>query len=119
MPHAEDPGEIEPLLDDLEKRGWLSEARYVEQVTTVRRRKYGAGRILHELREKGVAPATLAQARDRLRKDELAAAAAVWKKKFGVPPRTLAEKAKQARFLSSRGFSAEVVRAVLKHGVGD
>ncbi len=116
MPHAVDPGEIELLLDDLEKRGWLSEARFVEQLTTVRRRKFGAGRILHELKEKGVGGATLEQARDRLRKDELAAARAVWQKKFGVLPKTLAEKAKQARFLAGRGFSAEAIRRILKAG---
>jgi regulatory protein len=116
LPHAVDPGEIELLLDDLEKRGWLSEARFVEQLTTVRRRKFGAGRILHELKEKGVGGATLEQARDRLRKDELAAARAVWQKKFGVLPKTLAEKAKQARFLAGRGFSAEAIRRILKAG---
>jgi regulatory protein len=85
----------------------------------VRRRKYGAGRILHELREKGVSAATLGGARERLRKDELAAARAVWQKKFGVVPKTLAEKAKQARFLAGRGFSAEAVHAVLKGGIED
>ena len=51
-PFAEDPEELKSLLDDLEKRGWLSEARFVEQLTTVRRRRFGAARILHELRER-------------------------------------------------------------------
>jgi regulatory protein len=82
----------------------------------VRRRKYGASRILHELREKGVSAASLGEARERLRKDELAAARAVWHGKFGVLPRTLAEKARQARFLASRGFSAEAIHAVLRTG---
>jgi regulatory protein len=85
----------------------------------VRRRKYGAGRILHELREKGVAPATLEQARTALGKDELAAARAVRQKKFGALPATLSEKARQARFLASRGFSAEVVHAVLRAGADE
>jgi regulatory protein len=110
------PGDLDRLLDDLEKRGWLSEARFVEQLSTVRRRKYGASRILHELREKGVSAAGLGEARERLRKDELAAARAVWRRKFGVLPGTLAEKARQARFLAGRGFSAEAIRAVLKAG---
>ncbi|HEX4984848.1 MAG TPA: recombination regulator RecX [Burkholderiales bacterium] len=118
LPHAQGEDEVEGLLDDFEKRGWLSEARFAEQVATVRRRKYGAGRILGELREKGVSEAALEQARVRLRRDELAAARTVWQKKFGAMPGTLAEKAKQARFLAGRGFSAEVVHAVLK-GRGD
>lgn len=114
QPHAEDPAEIGPLLDDLEKRGWLSEARFVEQLTTVRRRRFGAARILHELREKGVSEAALSAAQSRLRDGEIEAARAVWKKKFGSLPMTLEQRAKQARFLASRGFSAEAVHKVLR-----
>jgi regulatory protein len=112
---AEDPDELEPLLDDLEKRGWLSEARFVEQLTTVRRRRFGAARILHELREKGVSETALAAAQSQLKDSELDVARAVWKKKFGSLPATLEERAKQSRFLASRGFSAEVVHKVLRH----
>ena len=113
-PFAEDPGEIGPLLDDLEKRGWLSEARFVEHTTTIRRRRFGAARILHELREKGVSDAALSTAQSQLKDGEIEAARAVWKKKFGSLPATLEERAKQARFLASRGFSAEAVRTVLR-----
>ncbi len=118
-PFAEDPDEIEPLLDDLEKRGWLSEARFVEQLTTVRRRRFGAARILNELRDKGVCDAALAAAQSQLRASEVEAACGVWKKKFGSLPTTLEERAKQSRFLASRGFSAEVVHAVLKNSCED
>ena len=113
-PFAEDADEIEPLLDDLEKRGWLSEARFIEQLTTVRRRRFGTARILHELREKGVSDAALAAVQSQLKDGEVEAARAVWKKKFGSLPTTLAERAKHARFLASRGFSAEVVHKVLR-----
>lgn len=113
LPFAEDPEQIEPLLDDLEKRGWLSEARFVEQLTTVRRRRFGAARIVHELREKGVSAAAIAAAQSQLKGSEVAAARAVWKKKFGNRPANLQERAKQARFLASRGFSAEAVHKVL------
>jgi regulatory protein len=114
QPHAEDPDEIELLLDDLEKRGWLSEARFVEQLTTVRRRRFGAARILHELRENGVSEAALLAAQSQLKGSEVDAARAVWKKKFGSLPTTLEERARQARFLASRGFSAEAVQKVLR-----
>jgi len=75
QPHAEDPAEIGSLLDDLEQRGWLSEARFVEQLTTVRRRRFGAARILHELREKGVSEAALCAAQSQLKDGEVEAAA--------------------------------------------
>ncbi|MEO8157765.1 MAG: recombination regulator RecX [Betaproteobacteria bacterium] len=111
--YAEHADQIGPLLDDLEKRGWLSESRFVEQLTTVRRRRFGAARIVHELREKGVSAAALAAAQSLLKDSEVEAAQAVWAKKFGSRPTSLAERARQARFLASRGFSAEAVRKVL------
>jgi regulatory protein len=115
-PFAEDPDELDALLDELEKRGWLSEARFVEQLTTTRRRKFGAARILHELREKGVSDDAIGAARTQLKAGEVEAARAVWKKKFGKLPASLDERGKQARFLASRGFSSEVVHQVLKVG---
>jgi regulatory protein len=114
QPFAENPEELGLLLDDLEKRGWLSEARFVEQLTTVRRRRFGAARILQDLREKGVSEAALAAAQSGLKGSEVEAARAVWKKKFGTLPVSLDERAKQSRFLASRGFSAEVVHQVLR-----
>ena len=114
QPFAEDPDELNALLDELEKRGWLSEARFVEQLTTTRRRKFGATRIVHELREKGVSDEAISAAQSQLKAGEVDAARAVWKKKFGKLPRSLQERGKQARFLAGRGFSAEVVHQVLK-----
>ncbi len=116
QPFAENPNELDTLLDDLEKRGWLSEARFVDQVTTTRRRKFGAARIVHELREKGVSDDALSAAQAQLKAGEVEAARAVWTKKFGKLPRSLQERGKQARFLAGRGFSAEVVHQVLKDG---
>jgi len=114
QPFAEDSDELNALLDELEKRGWLSEARFVEQLTTTRRRKFGATRIVHELREKGVSDEAISAAQAQLKAGEVDAARAVWKKKFGKLPRSLQERGKQARFLAGRGFSAEVVHQVLK-----
>ncbi len=114
QPFAEDPDELKALLDELEKRGWLSEARFVEQLTTTRRRKFGPTRIVHELREKGVSDEAVSAVQAQLKAGEVDAARAVWKKKFGKLPRSLQERGKQARFLAGRGFSAEVVHQVLK-----
>jgi len=116
QPFAQDSDELDALLDELEKRGWLSEVRFVEQLTTTRRRKFGAARIVHELREKGVSVGAISAAHAQLKAGEVEAARAVWKKKFGKLPRSLQERGKQARFLAGRGFSAEVVHQVLKDG---
>jgi regulatory protein len=49
-----------------------------------------------------------------LRETELPRAQEVWRKKFGQAPSNEAERAKQVRFLITRGFAAEVVRKVVK-----
>ncbi|HZW24973.1 MAG TPA: RecX family transcriptional regulator [Gallionella sp.] len=50
----------------------------------------------------------LSVALPELKESELATAREVWRKKFGVLPRNQKEKAKQVRFLQSRGFSMDV-----------
>jgi len=113
-PFAENPEDIPGLLDDFERRGWLSERRVVEQVLASRRRRFGAQRIVHELREKGLSEAAIAGAQLQLQESELDAARAVWMKKFGVVPANAREKARQMRFLQGRGFSLDIIRRLLR-----
>jgi len=101
------------LLDELEQRGWLSEARFVESLLHARRGRFGAARIARELRSRGVSEEAIEQATADAARTELPAAREIWRKKFGHAPANLAERARQARFLASRGFASEVVRRVL------
>ena len=112
-PHAEDPAEIERVLDELEQRGWLSERRVVEQVVHARRSRFGTRRIERDLLAKGVSAEAVAAALPDLKAGELGAARAVWARKFDRPPRTAAERARQARFLQGRGFDFEVILKVI------
>lgn len=115
-PHAEDPGELENVLDRLEAQGWLSERRLVEQVMHARRSRFGARRIARELGEKGIGEEAIAAALETLKRDEIQSARAVWRRKFGRPPRDPAERARQARFLQGRGFDFDTIRKVLRGG---
>ena len=117
-PHAEDEHEVESLLDDFATRGWLSEARFAEQIVHARRSKYGVQRIVHELKEKGVSTDAVAAILPDLRESELETARAVWAKKFGVLPQDARERAKQMRFMMSRGFNSSTIGKVLQ-GSGD
>jgi regulatory protein len=118
--HAEDPAEIEAVLDDCERRGWLSERRVVEQMVYARRARYGARRIERDLVAKGVSEDAVAAALSGLKDSELEAAREVWRKKFsGRPPRNASERARQARFLQGRGFSLEVIMKVIKGSDND
>ncbi len=112
-PFTENAAEIPGLLDDFERRGWLSEERVVEQVLVSRRRRFGAQRIVHELREKGISNALLANAREKLQQSELETARDLWRRKFKVAPSDARERARQMRFLQGRGFGVDVIRKVV------
>lgn len=117
-PHGE-ADEIAALLDQLEARNHLSDARYAESLMHARSGKYGSCRLAHELREKGVAEALVAGVLTEMREGDLEAARAAWAKKFGAAPADAAERARQYRFLLGRGFPSTVVRRVVSGGDGD
>ena len=112
--HETEPGELARALDELQARGFISEARVVESVVHRRAAKLGTARVRQELLAKGLAPEAMAEALEQLRGSELARAREVWARKFGSPAADPKERARQTRFLVSRGFAAEVVRRVVR-----
>lgn len=106
---------VEALLDDLIKRGWLSDERAAEQMLAARRSRFGLQRIAHEMRQKGIAEELISAVVPGLKEGEMEAARTVWQKKFGVTPQDEKEKARQVRFLQSRGFALDVIFKVLLH----
>lgn len=116
-PHAEDPDEVERVLDALEKEGWLSTERFAQSLVHRRASRQGAARIVQELRQHGVDDARVSELREQLRATEYERALEVWQKRFGAKPGDRAAYAKQARFLASRGFAHDVIRRIL--GAGD
>jgi regulatory protein len=122
-PQEEEPGQLASALDELQAKGFISEARVVESVVNRRSAKLGSARIRQELQAKGLAPEAVAGAMASLKDSELARAREVWRKKFGrdvagAAP-SAAERAKQVRFLMTRGFGSEVVRRVVTGGDED
>ena len=109
-----DAGELDAVLDDFVHRGWISESRVVEQVTHARRARYGSRRILQELEGKGVSGERIAEAREALKAGDLDAARAVWRRKFRAPPQDANERARQVRFLQSRGFPLDLAMRVVR-----
>jgi len=113
QPHETEPGALAKVLDTLQAKGFINEERVLESVLHRRAAKLGTQRIKQELRAKGLDPAAVAQAVDQLRGSELERAREVWRKKFGVPPVDAAERAKQLRFLASRGFAGDILHRVV------
>jgi regulatory protein len=108
------PVDLDALLDDLTARGWLSDARAATQWVHAKRSRFGTQRITHELRQKGIDEDLISAALPALKESELDAAHNVWQRKFGTLPQEAKEKARQMRFMQSRGFSMEVIFKVLR-----
>jgi len=109
----ETPGELAQALDFLQAKGFIDEQRVVESVVNRRSNKLGASRVRQELQAKGLPAEAIAEAVQDLRSTELERAREVWRKKFGIAPLDATARAKQIRFLVSRGFAPEVVRRVV------
>ena len=110
-PYAGSEQELETLLDSLVERKQLSDERYAAERAHWLARKYGASRIRHDLRAKGVAEELIARA--CAGGDEFERCSVALKKKYRAPATTREERARRARFLQSRGFSHEVIRRAL------
>lgn len=110
----EQPDSLTRTLDELQAKGFISEQRVIESVVHRRAPKLGAARIKQELREKGLSPHAIAEALTDLEASEHERALTVWRKKFSAPPADALDAARQMRFLAARGFSAELVRRIVK-----
>ena len=118
-PHAETPEQLTQVLDELEAKDFISEARVVDSVVNRRSGRFGASRIKHELLGKGLHPERVAEAVSQLKGSELQRAREIWRKKFAEHATDQAGRAKQMRFLAGRGFGGDVIRRVMAGGDDD
>jgi regulatory protein len=100
----------------LQAEGLLSDERFVESFVASRRsRGQGPVRIKAELRERGVNETLISAALDPRDREWLDSLREVHQKRYaGKLPETLNERARQQRFLSYRGFTAEHIRQLFK-----
>ena len=116
LPYADSPESLEQLLDALTAKKQLSDERYAEARAQRLARKYGAARIRRELRSKGVDEAIVERASAG---GELEHARAILARKYRASAVTPRERARRMRFLQSRGFSHDTIRALLSSDPAD
>ena len=113
-PQAEFHAKVDNLLDELEALKYLSNERFAESLAHRKNERFGVLKLSQELRAHKMPAellnATLAEAKHT----EMQRASQVWSRKFSSLPETVEERAKQQRFLATRGFSSQVVSKVLK-----
>jgi len=107
---------VDEVLEGLEKRGLLSDARFVEHYVMQRSRKgFGPLRIRAELAERGVSGEVVADWLDRGDIDWAERLGDLASRKFGEEPAGDArELARRGRFLEQRGFPISLVRRYLE-----
>ena len=105
--------QIEAVLDDFEARGWLSDERFAEALVRRRSERYGMRKIADELDRAGVDAKQSAKLLGALKETEFQRAFDLWTRKYGVRAQDQKERARQYRFLASKGFGAEVVAKVI------
>jgi regulatory protein len=105
--------QIAAVLDDFEKRGWLSDARFAEALVRRRSERYGVRKIKDELQRAGVASDASATLLDGLKHTEFERAKELFERKFGEIAQDQKIRARQYRFLVSKGFNPEIVAKVI------
>ena len=121
--HAETPEQLAQVLDELQAKDFISEARVVASVINRRAARFGAARVRHELLGKGLGAELVQAAVQQLKATELERATEVWRKKFASKADgavfDAAARLKQMRFLAARGFGTEVIRRVVASAATD
>lgn len=111
-PHSESVEALEAVLARLVEAGYQSDERFAEQYTHAKGQRHGGLRLSYDLRQKGVAESLIKQV--IANHDDKAVARQLWQKKFKAAPTTQQEKAKQIRYLASRGIPPNLIFSLLK-----
>ena len=115
------PAAITQAVAGLQQDGLVSDRRYTEMLLSARRsRGVGPLRIRKELQEKGVAEEFINQYLDVSSPEWIEDVRRVRQKKYGDKlPTNYAERARQARFLQSRGYTLTQIQRVFTSDADD
>lgn len=136
--YTDDFDEIDSVISRLQRENWQSDERFVESFVQSREQRWGNQKILQALSQHDLNHEQLSDLKEDLKDSEYQRAREVWIKRFGAKygidlydvdsavdhefydeteqlsiEEQAKEKARQMRFLASRGFSADVVYKVV------
>jgi len=106
--------EVAAVLDELASQGLLSNERFAHALVAQKSGSYSRRSIRGELKRKGVSGDAIENAIGDAPIEDDAAMLALWQRRFGTPPANDREKARQIRFLQSRGFELSAIFKMLK-----
>lgn len=108
--------EIQTALDGLARDNLQSDVRFVEHYIRAQvNRGQGPLKLTQQLKQRGVSEQLISDGLYSAEIDWSLLAQDVWERKFGQAPESLAEKARQQRFLMQRGFSFDQIKLVFQY----
>jgi regulatory protein len=114
LPYAESDVELDELMTKLEAQSWLSDERFAESLVRRKSERYGSLKIVEELKQQGIEGESLIEIKDRLKVSDAMRAWELWQRKFdSTITKDPKEKAKQMRYLVSKGFPLSVVIKII------
>jgi regulatory protein len=113
-PKVEEGEDLDAVLDDLARRGWLSDARYAELTARAKAGRFGPIKLAHYLRSRGLDEESIAAGMRAAGDEGVARLETIWKSRFKAPPVNETDRARQVRFLQGRGFALEEILRFLK-----
>ena len=111
--------DIDAMLDELAALGYLSDARFATAVARQKSGGFSKRSIGATLKARGVTGDTAAAALASVEIDDQVTLVALWRRRFGRAPANDKEKARQVRFLQSRGFALSAIFKLLRDPPGD
>ncbi len=110
-----DIAQINATINTLQEQGYLNDQRYSANFIEWNSAKSGPLKLRYQLKNKGIASDLIEAMLADSATDELQVAYALWQRKFaGKIATSPKEKARQIRFLLSRGFSYDIITQVFK-----
>ncbi|MEO8849194.1 MAG: regulatory protein RecX [Casimicrobiaceae bacterium] len=107
--------EVEGVLNEMQQLGLLSDARYAHSLVTQMSGRYSRRTIEHTMKSQSVEAEAVADVNSELSViDDAADALALLTRRFPDPPANDREKARQVRFLQSRGYSLSLILRLLR-----
>ena len=107
--------DVELTLDEIAALGLLSDARFASATVRQKTGAYSKRAIAGSLKASGVGGDVVAEALASNEVDDDDAMIALWRRRFGAPPANGREKARQVRFLQSRGFGLSAIFKLLRN----
>ncbi len=108
------PQETDAALDEIAALGYLSDERYAQAEVSRKAGTQSRRAIAGSLKAKGVATDVADAALATADVDDREVMVALWRRRFGAVPANERDKARQVRFLQSRGFALSAILRLLR-----